>query len=331
MAYATPGQPNDGILATIGNTPLVRLSRLTKGLDINIFAKLELFNPGGSLKDRPALKMLKAALDKGEIDSETTIIESSSGNLGIGLAQVCAYLGLQFICVTDVRSTLVSRRIIKAYGARLDLIEEPDPEIGTLLAARIKYVRHLRETVPNNFNCDQYTNLNNPRAHYETMQEIVEALDCQPDYLFCAVSTCGTLRGCSEYIVEHNLDTKIMAVDAKGSVIFGYPSECRLIPGHGAGIVPPLYYANLETTHILVSDLDCVVGCRQLAQREAIFAGGSAGGIMTAILKMQPEIPAGSTCVAILGDQGGRYIETIYNDDWVKEHFGEVSHLWLEN
>jgi cysteine synthase A len=110
-----------------------------------------------------------------------------------------------------------------------------------------------------------------------------------------------------------------MAVDAKGSVIFGYPSECRLIPGHGAGIVPPLYYANLETTHILVSDLDCVVGCRQLAQREAIFAGGSAGGIMTAILKMQPEIPAGSTCVAIFGDQGGRYIETIYNDDWVKE------------
>jgi len=328
MAHATPEHPNDGILATIGNTPLVRLNRFTKGLDINIFAKLELFNPGGSIKDRPALNMLKAALDNGDIDLDTTIIESSSGNLGIGLAQVCAYLGLKFICVTDVRSTLVSRRIMEAYGARLDLIEEPDPEIGTLLAARIKHVRHLRETVPNNFNCDQYTNLNNPRSHHKTMQEIVEALDCPPDYLFCAVSTCGTLRGCSEYIVEHNLHTKIIVVDAKGSVIFGYPSQCRLIPGHGAGIVPPLYYANLETTHILVSDLDCVVGCRQLAQREAIFAGGSTGGVMTAILKMQPQIPAGSTCVAIFADQGGRYIDTIYNNDWVKEHFGDVSHLW---
>ncbi len=329
MKHSLLEQVNDGILTAIGNTPLIRLQRCSNNSDIKLFAKLEMLNPSGSIKDRPAINMLRAALESGEINLNTTIIDSSSGNLGIGIAQTCAYLGLKFICVTDALSTEVSRRTMQAYGAKIELIEKHEcDDKGSLLATRIKRVQQLLDSTPNSFNCNQYNNLNSPRAYYQVMQEILQKLDYQPDYIFCAVSTCGTLLGCAEYIKQHNLDTKIIAVDAKGSVIFGKPTEERLIPGHGASIIPPFFQSNLASEHVLVSDLDCIVACRKLAQREGIFSGGSSGGVMAAILKMQDKIPTNSTCVAIFSDQGGRYIDTIYNDDWVKKHFGNVSHLW---
>ncbi|ETW93539.1 MAG: hypothetical protein ETSY1_38740, partial [Candidatus Entotheonella factor] len=137
----------NGILSLIGHTPLLKLERFLGHEHINLYAKLELLNPGGSIKDRPAVHMLMEAWRAGEIDQGTTIIESSSGNLGIGLAQACAYLGLKFICVADTRTTQVNCRIMQAYGAILDLVTEPDPEAGTLLAARIKRVQQLLEAV----------------------------------------------------------------------------------------------------------------------------------------------------------------------------------------
>ncbi len=320
---------SQGILSTIGNTPLIRLDRFLDASHVNLYAKLELFNPGGSIKDRPAYSMLTEAMKKGEINPETTIVESSSGNLGVGLAQVCSYLGIRFVCVVDSRTSLTNVRIMEAYGAQIDWISEPDPEVGTFLAARIKRVRQLLETIPNSFNCNQYMNLNNPRAHYQTMQEIVDVLDGQQlDYIFCATSTCGTLRGCAEYTRDHQLDTKIIAVDAVGSVIFGDTPKPRLIPGHGSGVKPPLYQSQLETKSILVSDLDCVVGCRQLLKRESVLGGGSTGAVMSAVQKMAMHLPAGANCVAIVCDRGERYVETIYSNDWVCKHFGDVSHLW---
>ena len=319
---------SDGILNLVGNTPLVKLSRFLEHSTLQLYAKLELLNPGGSLKDRPAVNMLKDALQTGEIDENSTIIESSSGNLGIGLAQACAYLDLKFVCVTDARCTSVNRSVLKAYGASLVVVEEPDPEVGTFLAARIKRVQHLLETIPNSFNCNQYMNRLNPESHYKTISEIMEALNGNVDYLFCATSTCGTLRGSAEFIAQNNLNTKIIAVDAKGSVIFGDTPNTRLIPGHGAGVIPPHYKSGLEDAHILVSDLDCVVGCRRLIRREAIFSGGSSGAVMSAVEVMQDDLVPGSTCVVILADRGGRYLDTIYDDGWVSEHFGEVGHLW---
>jgi cysteine synthase A len=148
------------------------------------------------------------------------------------------------------------------------------------------------------------------------------------DYIFCATSTCGTLRGCSEYIAKKGLPTKVFAVDAIGSVIFGDSPKKRLLPGHGAGVVPPHFAKNLAQDHVLVSDLDCIVACRKMIRREGIFIGGSSGAILAGINKVIDRLPNNASCVAILCDSGVRYLDSIYNDQWVSSHFGNVSHLW---
>jgi 2,3-diaminopropionate biosynthesis protein SbnA len=313
-----------GILSCIGNTPLILLEKLFSDISFKLYAKLEGANPGGSTKDRPAIRMIEEAIQSGEINENTTIIESSSGNLGIGLAKVCAYLGLNFICVTDLRCTEINRKIMKAYGAKVEIITDPDPETGDLLAPRLRRIQYLLKTIPNSYNCDQYKNPQNPIAHYRTTEEILAALDSKVDYVFCATSTCGTLRGCSDYLKKKGLPTKVIAVDAKGSVIFGDKPRKRLVPGHGSAILPVHYSPGLEDRHILVSDLDCVIGCRKLIRKEGIFTGGSSGAIITAIDKIKYEIPPDAVCVAILPDNGSRYLDTIYSDEWVSQHFGET-------
>ncbi len=323
---------SEGILSTIGNTPLVRLKRVFKDLQFQLFAKLEGFNPGGSAKDRPALNILEEAIEAGVIGPRTVIVESSSGNLGIGLAQVCRYFGLRFICVVDPKTTQQNIRILRAYGAEIDLVSESDPKTGEFLQSRIDRVRTLLRTIKDSFWPNQYANLANAGAHYKTtMREIAEelgALGGKIDYLFCATSTCGTLRGCAEYARDHNLGAKIVAVDAVGSVIFGGRPAKRLVPGHGASRRPALYRPGLADDLIRVTDLDCVVGCRRIMRTEAILVGGSSGGVLMAVNKIRPRIPRGATCVAIFHDRGERYLDTIYSDDWVEEHFGEVSNLW---
>lgn len=311
---------SNGILSCIGNTPLVKLEKYFTNINFSLYAKLEMFNPGGSIKDRPSLRMLLDAYQNGSIDENSTIIESSSGNLGVGLAQACAYFGLRLICVVDIYSNISIRKIIEAYGATVDLVEEPDTQ-GGFLKARLDRVAHLLKTIPNSFNCNQYTNPNNPFAHYSTAKEVLEALSYKVDYIFIATSTCGTIRGVSKFIHNQGLKTKIIAVDAQGSVIFGDKPKKRLIPGHGASLVPPHYKEGLENDFVLVSDLDCVKGCRQLIQREALFTGGSSGAIITAIEQFKEFIPAGSTVVGIFADNGERYIDTIYSDQWIKRHF----------
>jgi cysteine synthase A len=318
----------EGVLSTIGNTPLIQLHRAIPDMHFELYAKFEALNPGGSIKDRVALNIIQNAMKQGLIQAGTTIIESSSGNLGIGLAQVCAYLGLRFICVVDCKTTPQNLAILRAYGAEIDLVTEPDPATGEFLPARIRRVQELQESVPGSFWCDQYSNIHNAQAHYQTMHEILADLAGTLDYLFCATSTCGTLRGCAEYIRDHGLNVQICAVDAKGSVIFGQPAAKRLIPGHGAAIRPALYQPALADRCIHVSDLDCVVGCRRLLQREALLVGGSSGGVFSAIESIQHEIPSGARCVVILCDRGERYLNTIYSDSWVQEHFGDVAHLW---
>ncbi|HEY6186698.1 MAG TPA: 2,3-diaminopropionate biosynthesis protein SbnA [Pyrinomonadaceae bacterium] len=321
---------NDGILSTIGNTPLVRLRRIIRDLPFELYGKLEAFNPGGSTKDRPALNIITHGVESGEINSETVVIESSSGNMGIGLAQACAYHGLRFICVIDPKTTLQNIRLLEVYGAQVDLVSEPDPLTGEYLQARIDRVQELLSSTAHSFWPNQYANTYNNRAHRRTMSEIVTALGREPDYLFCATSTCGTLRGCSEYIREHKLKTKIFAVDAEGSVIFGGKKAKRLIPGHGASMQPQLYHPDLHDVCVHVNDLDCVVGCRRLVRLEALLAGGSSGAVMMAVERISPEIPRDAICVAIFPDRGERYLDTIYSDEWVRNNFGEVEHLWQD-
>ncbi|HEY0174540.1 MAG TPA: 2,3-diaminopropionate biosynthesis protein SbnA [Pyrinomonadaceae bacterium] len=319
---------NEGVLSSIGNTPLVRLNHVSRGCDLAVYAKLEALNPGGSIKDRAAFILMKNAIAAGRVRSDTVVVESSSGNMGIGLAQVCAYYGLRFICVVDPKTTAQNIRLLEIYGAEVDMVVEPDAVTGEFLQARLDRVSQLIAGTEHGFWPDQYSNLDNALAHYQTMREIAEALGDEVDYLFCAASTCGTLRGCHSYIRRHGLRTKIIAVDAVGSVIFGGERAKRLVPGHGAALRPLLYQEGLADRCIHITDLECVVGCRRLVQTEAILAGGSSGAVMSALERVKGEIAPGSTCALILPDRGERYLDTIYSDDWVGKYFGEVSHLW---
>lgn len=321
----------EGILGTIGRTPLVRLTRLFPELHFSLYAKLESFNPGGSIKDRPAIAILEDALAAGKIGPDTTIVESSSGNMGIGLAQACAFHGLRFVCVIDPNTAEQNVAVLRAYGAEIDRVTAPDPVTGEYLQARLDRVRAICDGDPGAFWPNQYENPCNPIAHYRTtMHEIVTALEGRLDYLFVATSTCGTATGCGRYARDLGLDTRIVAVDALGSRIFSDEPAERWVPGLGAGIKPPLCEKDLLHGFTLVSGLDCVVGARLLARREAILAGGSAGGVVTALGRMRDEIPQGARCVMLLCDRGERYLDTVFSDEWVSRRYGDVAHLWGE-
>jgi N-(2-amino-2-carboxyethyl)-L-glutamate synthase len=318
-----------GILSTVGNTPLVELERLFPTVPGRVFAKLERFNPGGSIKDRSALSMLLDRIRSGDlVPGRSVVVESSSGNLAIGIAQICAYFGLRFICVVDAKTTEQNLAILRVYQAEIELVAEGDPETGEYLPNRLRRVAELIDRIPHSYSPNQYANPLNPRAHEGTMAEIANALNGRVDYLFCSTSTFGTLRGCADYIRAHGLPTRIVAVDAVGSAIFGQKPAPRLIPGHGASVVPPL--ADPTATHGIahVSDLESVVGCRRLVMHEAILAGGSSGATVAAMERLGPHLPLGTTSVLIFPDSGDRYLDTIYSDDWVRTHFGEVFHLW---
>ena len=189
-----------GIPSLIGNTPLVRLERLFPGSGINFYAKLEGVSIGGSVKDRAAHSIISRAWARGEIGPGTTVIESSSGNMGIGLAQVCLYYGLPFICVVDPKATSINMSIMRAYGAQVVEVMEPDPATGEFLQARIHKVQELMRQIPGAFWTDQYSNQDNAWAHQQTFHEIFEELDGRLDVLFLSASTCGQVRGCSDYV-----------------------------------------------------------------------------------------------------------------------------------
>jgi len=289
---------------------------------IFFYAKLEMLNPGGSIKDRPAFEILKHAFAAAEITRESVIVESSSGNMAIGLAQACCYYGLRFVCVIDAKTTCHHIALLRAYGAEIEIVEQPDPISGEYLPARLSRVQALLKNIPFSYWPNQYSNLINARSNRKTAAEITDALEKKVDWLVVATSTCGTLRGCAEYIREKRLATRILAVDADGSTIFGGPVRPRLIPGHGASVRPALFEKELCSEYVLVSDFDCVLGCRRLVKKEAILAGGSSGALISAISRTTSLFHAGSTVVLILPDRGERYLDTIYSDDWVLKHFG---------
>lgn len=313
---------SESILNTIGNTPLIKLKKIIEPGIFHLYGKLEAANPSGSIKDRTSLLILQKALAKGRLKKGDTVIESSSGNMALGLAQACLYYGLHLIVVVDPKLNLHTEKILRTYGVTIEYIQKPKIQ-GGFLAARLERVQQLLDNIPNSFWSNQYGNINNPLAHHLTMNELIDTLAGKMDYLFVSTSTCGTLMGCADYIFENNLTTKIIAVDAVGSVLFGGPPLKRLIPGHGAGV--PSHF--LDTTkihdHIFVNDLECIKGCWSLLESEAILCGGSTGGIISAVKRYGKHIDEGSNCVVLLCDRGERYLDTIYNQKWLLKEFPE--------
>ncbi|MCS5479886.1 pyridoxal-phosphate dependent enzyme [Corynebacterium sp. YIM 101645] len=300
---------------TIGNTPLVRLDRFTAGHDVTVWAKLESFNPGGSAKDRTAHAMVVAStLRPGDV-----VVESSSGNLGVALAQEAVLGGWTFHCVVDPRTNRSTIAHMQALGAVVHEITEPDPATGDWLTARRTRVGELLREIDGAQCLDQYSNPEAFRAHAEgTMTEILQQLGHAPDHLVVAVSTTGTVGGCLRHINAQGLHTQVTAVDAEGSVLFEGAPGPRHLPGFGAGMVPEL--ANSVKPHqvLRISDRDSVAGARRLAKLEAILPGASGGAVAAGVEKLLPELAPGSEVVLILHDNGTRYLDTIYNDDWVE-------------
>lgn len=320
--HPAPG-PVDGVLGAIGSTPLVRVRRLCSRPDIAVWAKLEAANPGGSAKDRPAARMIEDALASGALAPGGTVIESSSGNMGVGLAQACRYHGLRLICVVDTRAHDDNLRTMRALGAEVRMVSEPDPDTGDLLTARLRLVAELVAATPGAYWPDQYANHSNPAAHAAgTMREIDDALDGDLDLVFVATSTTGTLRGCSDLLCERGRRTRVVAVDATGSALFGGVRGPRELPGFGAGVETELSRGADYHRLVRVSDRDCVAGCRRLVEREAILAGASSGGVASALESICAELPSRSRCALILADGGSGYLSTVYDDEWVRRELG---------
>jgi cysteine synthase A len=262
--------------------------------------------------------MLNAALEAGDLRPGDTVVESSSGNLGVALAQLCGWHGLDFVCVVDPKTNPDNIRIIEAYGGRVHPVRAAAPGEGGWLEARQRAVRDLVSQNPRAWTSDQYGNVNNPAAHAEgTMQEILDTLGEEPAVLLVATSTTGTLQGCQQRLASAGASTRVIAVDAVGSVLFGGAEADRLLPGFGASVVPDLATTARPDGVVRVDDLDCVIGCRRVARAERVLVGASAGGVAEALGPILHTMADNAVVAMVMHDGGERYLDTVFNDDWV--------------
>lgn len=297
-----------------GNTPLVRLERLSVNSDVTVWTKLEGHNPSGSAKDRTAHAILAAA----DLQPGAVIVESSSGNLGVAMSREAVLGGWTFHCVVDPRANHAATAAMRAYGAIVHEVTEPDPTTGDWLAARRARVAELLTEIPDAVCLDQYSNTAAFRAHDEgTMREIVEQLGRAPDHLFVAVSTTGTIGGCLRRIIREQMPTQVTAVDAEGSVLFDGARGPRHLPGFGAGVVPELAESVDPHRIVRINDRESVDAARRLARTEGILCGASGGAVVAAVEKLGADLSG--DVVLVLHDGGTNYLDTIYNDEWVEE------------
>lgn len=303
-------------------TPTVKLNRIFEEFDVDVYAKLDLLQLAGSTKERTANGLIEELLDSGQLRPGGMIIESTSGNLGIALARQCVVRGMRFTAVVDENANPVALDLMSAYGANVSLVQTP--EDGNKLAARRRRVRELLAEYPGSVTTNQYGSLANPRAHFDTtMPEIIAGTGGNLDYLFVATSTTGTLLGCQQYIRAHGLATKIVAVDSVGSVLFGGEAGTRRLPGLGAGVLPELASSADPDLVFQIEEIDMVRGCRRLARSEGILAGASTGAIVAAMGSMVPSLEAGARVAFMVHDTGVPYLQTVYNDQWVREVLNE--------
>ena len=301
----------ENVLQLVGRTPLVALNKYSawRGVETPIVAKVEYFNPGGSVKDRIALAMIEAAEASGELQPGGTIIEPTSGNTGVGLALVAAVKGYRLILTMPETMSVERRNLVKAYGAEVKLTEGKAGMKGAIRAAE-----ELKATIPGSIILGQFTNLANPERHYATTgPEIWRDTDGEVDVFVAGVGTGGTVSGVAKYLKEQNPEVKIVAVEPKESpVLSGGASGPHKIQGIGAGFVPETYDAKLIDEVVQVANDEAILAARQLAKTEGLLVGISSGAaaFAAATVALRPE-NKGKRVVTLLPDTGERYLSTV--------------------
>lgn len=315
------------ILETIGNTPLVKLNRITQEVDALVLAKVESFNPGNSVKDRMAVKMIEDAEKDGRLQPGGTIVEGTSGNTGMGLALAAIVKGYKLICVSTDKQSKEKFDVLRAVGAEVVVcptdVAPDDPRSYYSTSKRIA------EETPNSWYVNQYDNPSNTQAHYETTgPEIWEQTEGRITHFVVGVGTGGTISGVGKFLKEKNPNIKIWGIDTYGSVFKKYhetgvfdPNE--IYPYSTEGIGEDILPANVDFSVIdhfeKVTDKDAAVFTRKLAKSEGIFAGNSCGAAVKGLLQLKKFFKKEDVVVVLLHDSGSRYIGKIYNDEWMKE------------
>ena len=315
------------ILETIGNTPLVKLNKITEEVDALVLAKVESFNPGNSVKDRMAVKMIEDAEKDGRLKSGGTIVEGTSGNTGMGLALAAIVKGYKLICVSTDKQSKEKFDVLRAVGAKVVVcptdVAPDDPRSYYSTSKRIA------EETPNSWYVNQYDNPSNAQAHYETTgPEIWEQTDGKITHFVVGVGTGGTISGVGKFLKERNPNIKIWGIDTYGSVFKKYhetgvfdPNE--IYPYSTEGIGEDILPANVDFSIIdhfeKVTDKDAAIFARKLAMEEGVFAGNSCGAAVRGVLQLKAHFKKDDVIVVLLHDSGTRYIGKIYNDEWMKK------------
>jgi cystathionine beta-synthase len=322
----------NNILETIGNTPLIRLNKITRDLPFPVFAKVDYFNPGNSIKDRMAIKMVEVAEKEGKLKPGGTIIECTSGNTGMGLALAAVVKGYKCIFTTTDKQSKEKIDILKAVGAEVIVcptnVEPDDPRSYYSVAKR------LNKEIPNSFHCNQYDNLANRLAHYETTgPEIWRQTDGKISHLICTAGTGGTIVGVAMFLKEKNPSIKIWAIDVYGSLLTKYfrtgevdmhEVHPYISEGFGEDFVPQNYDMRVIDHFEQVTDKDGAVMARRIAKEEGLFCGYSAGSCLQGLFQIAKsnvgkDLTKDSLAVCIFHDHGSRYVAKIYNDQWMIE------------
>lgn len=287
-----------------------------------VFVKAEGLNAAGSIKLRTAARIVADMEASRTLRPNGTIIESSSGNLGVALAMIAAQKGYRFICVTDANAAPDSIQIMRAVGATVVVVTERDQN-GGYLASRIRLIQEMCSKDPSIVWTNQYANESNWKAHYAaTAADIYHGFE-EVHWLVIGAGTTGTLMGCARYFRKHSPKTRLVAVDTEGSVTFGGPAGRRYIPGLGTSVRPAIANPELVDEILYVSEVETVKTCRQLARR-GILVGGSTGTVLAGIAGLRDRISATDTVVTISPDLGSKYLDTIFDDDWVHKYFPSI-------
>ena len=320
-------QVYNNVLETIGNTPLIRLNKITKDIKATVYAKVETTNPGNSVKDRMALKMIEDAEAAGVIKPGGTIIEGTSGNTGMGLALACIVKGYKLVCVLNDKQSKEKMDILRAVGAEVVVcptaVEPSDPRSYYSVSKR------LAEETPNSWYVNQYDNPSNAVAHYEqTGPELWKQTEGKLTHFVVGVGTGGTISGTGKYLKEQNPNIQILGIDTYGSVFKKYHEtgifdENEIYPYITEGIGEDILPKNVDFSVIdyfeKVTDKDAAVMTRRLAREEGIFVGNSAGAAIAGILQMKDRFKEGDIVIVLFHDHGSRYVGKMFNDDWMRE------------